>query len=322
MRYKNIILVLLWMTIPSVSWADYYGSKMVNKWIASEVIENYSTGASQNESDDKTTEQFSKMIVKYRLMNLYDGNEKTAWCDPYPGDAVGLKIGISPAADVPIKGVRLVSGYAKSLETYKNNNRPEEIRIIFNDGSSKIFKLKDIETEQVLFFGKEVKGNVELEFVSVYKGAKYSDTCLSELRLVTDKEESWPPVTKYYVESFGGCCVGPNWYIYKTDGSIVVLKGNDQTIFGNDVMVSPTESYIAFGTDITNNSGLTIVNTDSKTKKDYLREDSAYPRSWKSDNIIIVESCIGGKQLEKFEFDVSKGNIIKTIKREDVKECE
>lgn len=322
MRYKNIILVLLWMTIPSVSWADYYGSKMVNKWIGSEIIENYSTGTSQNESDDKTTEQFSKMIVKYRLMNLYDGNEKTAWCDPYPGDAIGLGIEISLAGDKPVKGIRLINGYTKSAETFKNNNRLKEIKMIFSDGTFKKYKLKDLETEQILPFGKETKGNIKLEILSVYKGAKYSDTCLSELRLVTNEDESWPPVAKYYMESFGGCCVGPNWYIYKTDGTEVVLKGKDIILFGNDVLVSPSEEYIAFGTDITNNSGLTIVNTDSKTKNDYLLEYSVYPKLWVDNNLIVADRCIGGKQIEKFEFDVSKAKIIKTLKSDEVKECE
>lgn len=140
---------------------------------------------------------------------LFDGSAKTAWCispellkkchsisfttcGKRPSDS--LKYGCIRGADTPskmIKGVKIISGFAKNMGLFKQNSRPKKIIFyIKGDGGfwskyewKQKFYLEDSLEPQYFEFDKPVDLTKVLHFEidKIFKGSKYSDVCLSEI---------------------------------------------------------------------------------------------------------------------------------------------
>jgi len=145
----------------------------------------------------KASSTLESKSVKYSPSNVLDCDPTTAWVEGVKGDGIGETLTLS-VVDVAgrwparaVEKIGIVSGYAKNKDIFYKNNRPKKIKItLFSRFNSKkyvtIHTLKDImDTQYIEFNKKSFISNIEIEILSVYKGSKYDDTCISDVIVFT-----------------------------------------------------------------------------------------------------------------------------------------
>ena len=131
---------------------------------------------------------------------LEDFSGRTAWAEGVEGDGLGERLTFSilpnepyddgtqaPAGPVPFYGIDLVNGYAKTEATWAANGRVREMLLSVNGQPAALIALQDARLPQSVELpeGLEVAPGdvVTLEIRSVYPGARYADTAITELVL-------------------------------------------------------------------------------------------------------------------------------------------
>ncbi len=146
----------------------------------------------------------------YDAKNLVDGVAATAWCEGVDGDGVGQWVEVSAApgttveAQCGFEGLAFVPGYAKSQTIYENNNRVRSVRIgpCGTDGGEVVdlapgdrfdrsaqfvgMAFMSGRTDGLTALGAPFANDAaklcfRVTIASVDPGAKYHDTCVSEL---------------------------------------------------------------------------------------------------------------------------------------------
>jgi Tol biopolymer transport system component len=124
-----------------------------------------------------------------------DGDDGTAWVEGANGNGFGewLKLSFteiqdnwdSKEIDRAITGISMINGYSKSSDVYYQNNRIKKIKIEFSDGSSIIRELKDgvLGLQKIDFTKTIITKYVKITVLETYKGKKFNDTCISEIRV-------------------------------------------------------------------------------------------------------------------------------------------
>ncbi|EMO23688.1 NADase-type glycan-binding domain-containing protein [Leptospira santarosai] len=115
--------------------------------------------------------------------NVFDGKFQTGWCEGKTGDdGIGESVTISFPSAIRLSEISLVNGYAKSEDSYKNNNRIASLKVESSYGSSATLDFDDnnfdYQTKSLDITGETFKFIIS----KVHKG-KISDTCLSEIKL-------------------------------------------------------------------------------------------------------------------------------------------
>ncbi len=122
----------------------------------------------------------SKGTQTYNAKNLLDRDTSTAWCEGVKGNGEGETILLDLGSLQKVKGIELINGYAKSEKSYRENNRVQKLKLEFSDGSS--LEMNDFNTRKK--FKEPIHTSfIKLTILSVERGAKYQDTCISDLRL-------------------------------------------------------------------------------------------------------------------------------------------
>ena len=148
---------------------------------------------------------------KYAVRNLTDGDPSTAWVEGKKGSGIDeyIKFYCPPEeADMvniysayKIDSLGIISGYAKNEEVFYKNNRVKKINIeytndIFREDNPYNMKaqermefiLKDMMDMQYLVFPEPIyMSSIKISILEVYKGSKWDDTCVSELRIFTSE---------------------------------------------------------------------------------------------------------------------------------------
>ena len=147
----------------------------------------------------------------YSAYSAMDGDPATTWSEGVPGDGLGEILVVKLDLE---KKIEIWGGYGKNERTYKLNNRPQKIRVYlmktealpaFNQWNTEytnialltnvIVTLQDINDFQDLPLPK-VKSKVynaewdseavttfiAIEILSIYRGGRYDDTCICEVR--------------------------------------------------------------------------------------------------------------------------------------------
>ncbi|MDO3675717.1 NADase-type glycan-binding domain-containing protein [Paenibacillus ehimensis] len=118
--------------------------------------------------------------ISYNANQLTDGNTKTGWCEGTKGDGIGETVTLDFGTLQEVSGIDLINGLAQSLHTFKANNRVKSLKAEFSDGSSEVLDASFIQMN----FSKKIKTSfIKLTILEVEKGDKYSDTCMSEVRV-------------------------------------------------------------------------------------------------------------------------------------------
>jgi len=148
----------------------------------------------------------------YLPRKVFDDSIDTAWVEGGKGDGIGEFIILNIDYLKLVKSICIMPGFARNEYLFHANNRPKKLRMILfqSDGKSldRIQKAKSIEIKNVIKF-TEIIFNLKderkyqcfdvpdysaiynkypsvrmlLEIKSVYRGNKYHDTCISEIKL-------------------------------------------------------------------------------------------------------------------------------------------
>lgn len=153
-----------------------------SKSIKSNLVANWKVNASSSLLRDHKIDHTPNLVI--------DNKVNTAWVEGAKGNGVGEWIQLSSDKVATLSGIEIVAGYAKSSNLFKQNNRIKKIEISFSNGTSVVKTLKDnIMGFQKINFSTPVTSKiVKIKILDVYKGSKYNDTCISEIKLLTYKK--------------------------------------------------------------------------------------------------------------------------------------
>ena len=122
----------------------------------------------------------NKSVDFYSPNNLCDGSWKS-WVEGEPGDGIDTEITYSYESPIDIDALVIRNGYGE-LKHYYNNNRVELISI--HDGKGNVYYCKLRDTYKPQYFNYihfENCTELIIKIHSIYKGTKYTDTCISEM---------------------------------------------------------------------------------------------------------------------------------------------
>ncbi len=135
----------------------------------------------------------SSVLKKYKDFeyvpeNVMDGILQTAWVEGDEhgyGEGEWIKISFPEACHLDT--LEIINGYDKTAKNsgnnlWKRNSRVRRFEIEFSDGSSINRNLRDLRTWQKISFSPVRTHYVKFIIRKVYKGDKYDDTCISEIR--------------------------------------------------------------------------------------------------------------------------------------------
>jgi hypothetical protein len=122
----------------------------------------------------------------YGPEKIADGRLDTAWVPGQGahGDGIGEWILVQFDSPRSISTIELLNGYRKNADIFSKNNRVREVEIVSSSGDRLIYTMHDGSNPESISMGE--LSNVEwvqLIIRSVYRGAKYRDTAISELRV-------------------------------------------------------------------------------------------------------------------------------------------
>ncbi len=145
---------------------------------------------------------YDEYTCKYSAFSAFDRDTKTAWSEGAKHDGIGeiLIVNINPS-----KQVSIFAGFGRSKSLFKKNNRPKKVRVYLLEGEltgeydargEEYGKIKVVAAHEIILKdlfgfqklsipqGKTSDGIslIAIEILSVYKGTKYSDTLISEIK--------------------------------------------------------------------------------------------------------------------------------------------
>ncbi|RKM60912.1 hypothetical protein D6856_07645 [Butyrivibrio sp. XB500-5] len=130
----------------------------------------------------------------YSGKNLIDGDYSTVWCEGAKGEGVGETITLKLDKKQSVNGVQICNGYTASYDLHHSNGVLTDIEVDFGNGKKVSVDLfaHDIENETVEDLVEDNLNHIELDepvetdtitikITGAKKGAKYDDTCVSEI---------------------------------------------------------------------------------------------------------------------------------------------
>ena len=123
--------------------------------------------------------------VTYGPANMFDGRLDTAWVEGVEGVGVGEQLTIAFDEERLVSGISLLNGYHKSNDLFAKNGRITEIYLDTSDGQQLDAQIADDAGEQVLSFDRPVRLKwISIQIATAVAGTKYTDTAISEMRVV------------------------------------------------------------------------------------------------------------------------------------------
>jgi hypothetical protein len=145
-----------------------------------------SAGASYRSSANITVS--SQLIEKnrpsdaYQAGHLIDGKDATCWAEGADGPGIGEWFQFGFDTPKSLKAFKIIAGYTKTDAIYRANNRVKQVKVVFSDGATQVVDLADTYGPQrVLIDRDKPTRSVRFIIMDVYKGARYQDTCVSEI---------------------------------------------------------------------------------------------------------------------------------------------
>lgn len=133
--------------------------------------------------------QFSGKYL-YPPVNIVDGNFDNTWCEAEKnGPGIGESITIELTEPVSFDEIQIVNGFVSGKDYYTKNNRVKEIQITQvakKHFQQKTYTLEDNKPDwqSIKFEQMQTAQTITFKIVSVYKGSKYDDTCIDDVRLL------------------------------------------------------------------------------------------------------------------------------------------
>lgn len=122
--------------------------------------------------------------ITYGPETLIDNNVRTGWTENAAGYGVGQYIQVYLDQPAKLFGLTIVNGYPKSTNIYRWNSRVREVTLTLSNGQTSSFRLQDSPKPQFVPLPKtDAVSWVRIAIRSVYKGERYKDTVIAELKL-------------------------------------------------------------------------------------------------------------------------------------------
>lgn len=136
-----------------------------------------------NFSAVSASSELSSSTFSYKVGNVQDWDQSTAWVEGKDGDGIGEWVKLETGETVTITGIEILNGYHKTEELFFANNRAKKVLIEFSDGTKIEKVLTDgyYQNNQVNIGKKVTTQYIKVTILEVYKGSKYSDTCITEI---------------------------------------------------------------------------------------------------------------------------------------------
>lgn len=144
--------------------------------------------------------------INYLPENVLDGRPETAWVEGKKDSGIGeyIDLYMSPTSRgegdgcLLVEKIGIINGYGANSDLFMKNNRVKKIKLSYSyymgeelkEGKDMFFDLKDsIEMQYIVFPKPLYMTQCRLTILDVYKGSKYNDTCISEIKLFSVPEE-------------------------------------------------------------------------------------------------------------------------------------
>lgn len=128
--------------------------------------------------------------LSYGVQNLFDGRNDFGWVEGVDGNGINESITIDLNQTQTITGIKIANGFQRSAKHFSGNARVKKMTVSNENGNSVEIFIKDNMNEQSIPFSTPLKGKT-LKFVitQAYHGTKYEDLVISELKLISNKQE-------------------------------------------------------------------------------------------------------------------------------------
>jgi hypothetical protein len=126
---------------------------------------------------------------RYGPRMAVDGRRTTAWVEGARGAGEGEWLMLSFPEPVEIHSVGLIVGYDSSADLFYKNNRIKRATLVFSNGEQVELGFADRRGMQTVPLVRGDDGTIETTSVKivieeVYRGWKYNDTCIAEVKIV------------------------------------------------------------------------------------------------------------------------------------------
>jgi hypothetical protein len=157
-------------------------------------------------------DKYDQWSCKYSASKIVDNDPATAWAEGVEGDGIGEIVIVKIKSNQPLA---IWAGLGASQSLYKANNRPRRVRVYvlqadpvtaydlnqsgMTHRNLQVIGKHDVELKDINGFQplplpghsyKKGEGHafIAIEILSVYRGSKYRDTCISEVRIDIDNK--------------------------------------------------------------------------------------------------------------------------------------
>ncbi|MCP4134607.1 MAG: hypothetical protein GY754_26775 [bacterium] len=121
--------------------------------------------------------------VAYNTDFLFDSRKEFGWVEGSEKSGTGESLTFSFNDSVTISKIKVWNGYLRSEKHFKSNERVKNFSFGTSGGESAKHTLSDSMDPQVVELAKPLKGKeFVLKIEDIYKGSKYTDCVISELR--------------------------------------------------------------------------------------------------------------------------------------------
>lgn len=118
----------------------------------------------------------------YGAGSAFDGDRHSAWVEGRPHEGTGEWIEYLFEDAMVVQTLEIISGYAKSNKTFRDNARPAMVKVHADDVPVGSVRLADTPDPQIIRLPEPVSAQfLRLEITDVYPGRKYKDLAISEL---------------------------------------------------------------------------------------------------------------------------------------------
>ncbi|MBP3607131.1 MAG: hypothetical protein J6J11_02265 [Treponema sp.] len=131
----------------------------------------------------------SKSPLKYSIQNAFDGNPATSYVENTEDDL--MKVIFQYRGQYYVKRIGIINGYAANKNLYNSNSRIFKMKCGVLATTTNLYpdpiniEFKDNEMSYQYF---DFLSDTHFYVTDIFKGQKYSDTCLAEINLYTNKE--------------------------------------------------------------------------------------------------------------------------------------
>ncbi|MFT4977146.1 MAG: hypothetical protein ACI8S6_003051 [Myxococcota bacterium] len=122
--------------------------------------------------------------VNYMAKNLKDSKSASVWVEGESGSGLGAWVEVDLGQVQSVEGIRLWAGVWSSPDFWRRHNRPKEVELTFDDGTTQLITLADeMKMFDIPISGGKQTRKIKVTIKSVHSGSTFNDTGISEIQV-------------------------------------------------------------------------------------------------------------------------------------------